>query len=515
VTGSTPSSGRRRRLAHATGAEPNPGGSPLLAIVPALAMLALAYWGAASREMWNNEYATWHAISLNLTDLRRLLGFTDLVHTEYYLLMRGVIAVIGDAPLALRAPSIIAMVITAGLVTLIGRRLWDTPTGLIAGLLFAALPAVTRYAQEARSYALVTMGVVLATWLLLRAMERPTTARWTLYGFVLALTGLLHFVAFMVLAAHLYQVFVSRSTTTTTTDERARDNRRYQWLGATGIASLAVIPLLALAAKQSGSISWIKADAAAVRGFPGLLFGSWQLAALICGLGVFSLALTRRRRHVAGMLLIWAALPPLIGYATFSWLHLFLPRYFMFTLPAWCLIAAIAATELARALSGWRVPAMWVLGMVVLLPAVGYLSYPHQLDVRSSPVSGQPSYRSALDYIQREAQPGDGVAFNDVFGKLSDLSREAEDYEWRRQDSPRDVFLKYDGAKRGSFSAIECTDSTACLGDTKRLWLIVVNYSQDPFDGLPSERIDLLRLRFSSTGQTQFDQVRVVQLDLK
>lgn len=513
MTGSTRSSGHRRRLDQATaGGELKPGGS-LLAILPALAILALGYWGAASREMWNNEYATWHAISLNLTDLRRLLGFTDLVHTEYYLLMRGVTAVFGDSPLVLRAPSIIAMVIAAGLVTLIGRRLWDTPAGLIAGLLFAALPAVTRYAQEARSYALVTMGVALATWLLLRALERPTNTRWTLYGFVLALTGLLHFVAFMVLAAHMYLVYARRSATTT--DEPTRDARRYQWLGATGIASLAVIPLLTLAAKQSGSISWIKADAAAVRGFPGLLFGSWQLAALICGLGVFSLVLARRRRRVAVMLLIWAALPPLVGYATFPWLHLFLPRYFMYTLPAWCLLAAITTTELARALSGWRVRAMWVLGMVVLLPAVGYLSYPHQLEVRSSPVIGQPSYRSALEYIQREAQAGDGVAFNDVFGKLSDLGREAKDYEWRRQDTPRDVFLQYDGAKRGSFSAIECTDSTVCIGDTKRIWLIVVNYSEDPFEGLPSERIDLLRLRFSITGHKQFDQVRVVQLDLK
>lgn len=513
MTVSTRSSSGRRRLDHATASGQSKPGWSLLAIVPALAMLGLGYWGAPGREMWNNEYATWHAISLNLTDLRRLLGFTDLVHTEYYLLMRGVIAVFGDSPLALRAPSIIAMVIAAGLVTLIGRRLWDTPTGLIAGLLFAALPAVTRYGQEARSYALVTMGVVLATWLLLRALERPTGTRWTLYGIALGLTGVLHFVAFMVLAAHLFLVYARPPATTT--EEPAPDPRRYQWLGATGIASLVVIPLLALASKQSGSISWIKADAAAVRGFPGLLFGSWQLAALICGLGVFSLVLPRRGRRVAVLLFIWAALPPLVGYATFHWLHLFLPRYFMFTLPAWCLLAAITTTELARALSGWRVPAMWVLGMVVLLPAVGYLSYPYHLQVRSSPVTGQPSYRSALDYIQLHAQAGDGVAFNDVFGKLSDLAREAKDYEWRRRDAPRDVFLQYEAAKRGSFSAIECADSAACLGDTKRIWLIVVNYSEDPFEGLPPDRADLLRLRFSIAGYQQFDKVRVVQLDRK
>ncbi|WP_329107486.1 glycosyltransferase family 39 protein [Micromonospora sp. NBC_01699] len=510
-TSVAPQSPKRRREPSRTtdGSDLRPAAS-LLAAVPAVVMLALAYWGAAGREMWNNEYATWHAVTLDLADLRRLLGFTDLVHTEYYLLLRGVTALFGDSPLALRAPSIVAMVVAAALVTLIGRRLWDTPTGVVAGLLFAVLPTVTRYAQEARSYALVTMGVALASWLLLRAWERPTRTRWALYGVVLALTGLLHFVAFMVLAAHLYLVFSSRPVSST--GEPTPDPRRFQWLGAIGSAALAVIPLLALAEKQSGSISWIKADVAAVRGFPGLLFGSWQLAALVCGLGVLAIAIARQRRSVVWMLLIWAALPPLVGYATFTWLHLFLPRYFVFTLPAWCLLAAITATESARALTRWRVRTMWVLGMAVLLPVAAFLSLPQQQEVRSSPVAGQPSYRSALDHIRDRAQPGDGVAFNDVFGKLSDLAREAKDYEWRRQDAPRDVFLQYSGAQRGSFSALECTDSAACLGDTKRIWLIVVNYADDPFDGLSAERADLFKLRFAIGEQQRFGQVRVVQL---
>ena len=64
--------------------------------------------------------------------------------------------------------------------------------GLAAGLVFAALPSVTWYAQNARSYALVTALATIASYLLVRSMAAaPAGGRWLAgYGVSVAALGL-------------------------------------------------------------------------------------------------------------------------------------------------------------------------------------------------------------------------------------------------------------------------------------------------------------------------------------
>ena len=306
----------------------------LLALVPAAATGAAAHYGAAQRAMWNNEYATWHAATLPVTDLARLLRNTDLVHTVYYLFMHVWISIVGDTPLQLRLPSIAAMTVAAGALTLVGRRLVNTPVGLMAGLIFAMIPSVTRYAQEARAYALVTMGAAVATLFLLRALDKPTWQRWLPYGLTVAAMGWLHFASLLVLAAHATFMLLKLGTD---------DRRFWQWAGAGAFAMPAVVPLLAFASKQTASISWIKADREAIGAFPTELFGDWRVGAAVVGLGLLGAALNWRADRASTMaLLVWSALPPIFVLVTYPFLHLFLARYVLFTLPAWAILAAMA-----------------------------------------------------------------------------------------------------------------------------------------------------------------------------
>jgi hypothetical protein len=74
-------------------------------------------------------------------------------------------------------------------VAAIMRRLRFRRAGLLAGLVLAALPAVTQQGHDARPYAMLTAAVVLASCLLLRlaADGRP---RWLIgYGCALLLVG--------------------------------------------------------------------------------------------------------------------------------------------------------------------------------------------------------------------------------------------------------------------------------------------------------------------------------------
>ena len=179
------------------------------ALLPTVVALGLGWWRLDARDLWNDELVTWHVTSLSAEQFRMLVGNIDLVHAGYYVIMSVLTTVTGDSTTALRLPSVIAIGLTAGLVTLIGRRLFDTPVGVLAGLVFALLPTVSRYAQEARSYALVTLAAVAATWLFLRAVDRPTRGRWWAYGVLLVLVGWLHFVALLVVVAHLFHLWRS------------------------------------------------------------------------------------------------------------------------------------------------------------------------------------------------------------------------------------------------------------------------------------------------------------------
>ncbi|MFF5175475.1 glycosyltransferase family 39 protein [Micromonospora sp. NPDC000089] len=474
------------------------------ALLPAALALALGGWRLDTRDLWNDELVTWHATSLSLEQFRMLIGNIDLVHACYYLIMSGFTALAGDSTVALRLPSVIAIGLTAGLVTLIGRRLFDTGVGVLGGLLLALLPTVSRYAQEARSYALVTLAATAATWLYLRLLDRPSRARGWAYGAVLVLVGWLHFVALLVAAAHLLHLWRAG----------ADAERRWRWAASVGIAGLFVLPLLILGSRQSGQISWVENDGDAVLKFLENLAGTTPALAVLVVLAGLASATAGAHRPAVLMLLVWALLPPVAGYLTFAWLHLFLARYFLFTLPAWALLAAFGVCQVARLVTRDRLPAAWLLG-ALLLPGLVWQVAPAQQKVRSNEADGQPRYLDAVRYLGERVRPGDGVAYNDGFGGSSDVARKAIGYGLRDRLEPRDVFVAVPARETGWLTARECRDPVVCLGDTRRLWLVETGHLNDSLAGLPPAREALLRQRFLVKEVTRFDRVRVVRLERK
>ncbi|MFE0044784.1 glycosyltransferase family 39 protein [Streptomyces albireticuli] len=222
--------------------------APLLAVtVPAAVMLVLGLLGLDRGTMWRDESATFQIARRSLPEIWHALGTVDAVHGLYYLLMHAVLAV-RDDEIALRLPSVAASAATAALVAALGCRLVRPRVGLWAGLLYATTPFVSHYAQEARSYALVAAGAALATWLLVRAVERGSPGRWTGYGAVAAATALLHEFAVLLLAAHAVTLLVSRVPWRTW---RA-------WGCAAAGCCLALLPLVAVSRAQSAQVSWIR-----------------------------------------------------------------------------------------------------------------------------------------------------------------------------------------------------------------------------------------------------------------
>lgn len=479
--------------------------------LPVAALAAgLAAVGAAGRQLWYDEYVTWFASTeLSWAEFWRLLERIDAVHALYYAVMRLWTIVAGDSPLALRGPSLLGVAVAAGGITLLGRRLFGTTVGVTAGLLFAALPSVSRYGQEVRSYAWVTAAAVLSTLALLRAVEQPTRSRFVWYGVSLLALVHLHAVAVLLLVPHAALLLPRRRADAAPAGAVApRPSRPLRgWLATVALVTLACVPLALRASGQSGQVEWIGRDRIAVERYPAELFGSSTIAWVIVPVAVLGAVVAwYARRGPLLPLLLWAALPPVVCYAAHPVVHLFLAKYALFTLPAWALLAALAIGVPAVALRRWLLPAdqTVLLALAVLLVAAAGVG--GQFAVRRSPTAGEADFRAAAEVIDRGYQPGDGIAFAGFDPSRS--TRLPLGYELR--DRPRDVFLAVAGARLGSYGSVECTDPAACLADTRRIWLVVGNAPDDPLAAFPPRRAALLRERFTVTSRQRLHRVDVL-----
>ena len=152
--------------------------------------------------LWADELATWGAVRVGWTDLFRLSRHVDVVVTPYYVVEKAWTSLAGTSTVALRLPSMLAMVAAAALVAVLAATLRDRWTGLLAGSVFAVIPATSRFAQEARPYAFVVLLAVLATLLLIRLRQGGGTAVALGYALCVALIGLLHLIGLLLLPAH-------------------------------------------------------------------------------------------------------------------------------------------------------------------------------------------------------------------------------------------------------------------------------------------------------------------------
>jgi mannosyltransferase len=216
---------------------------------PAVLSLALGLWGITrEHSMWRDEAATWQSAHRSLAEIGHMVGQVDVVHGLYYAVMHGVFALFGDSLVTLRLPSVLAAATACGLTALVGARLSKCWVGVGAGLALATIPAVQEYAQEGRPYALVLAFVVLATRLLVGALERPDSRRWAGYAATVLIAAWLNWFSLLALAAHGVTIVYIRP-----------DRARYAgWALAASVAVVAALPVILTSQAQVSQVSWIK-----------------------------------------------------------------------------------------------------------------------------------------------------------------------------------------------------------------------------------------------------------------
>lgn len=399
----------------------------LVAVIPGVLGLITGGYHVSVPPIWGDEGVTKAMAARSVSELLATMPHDDVVHGAYYLVVHVVEAVAGSStPTVLRSPSVIAMAVAAAFTALIARRLatlaespYPAVTGLAAGVLFALLPAVIRYAQEARSYAIVTMFAAIATYLLLQALSAG--GRWWVgYGVAVALTGLFNVFGLLILPAHGVSLLIAARG-------RGAAGVWVRWAMAATAAVVVLIPILALAYTQRAALAWMTGHPplgstamSLAREWAGAPQVLWPIAGLVA-FGVVADAIAGRRLRLpvtpASIAVPWLVLPPAVLLFASQVRPVWDSRYVEYCLPALAILMAWGLTWVARLVAaavpplrraglawlGWLPSAaIMVLVVIPLIPAGAKVRLP----------SSRPD-NLALDsqIVADNARPGDIVFF--------------------------------------------------------------------------------------------------------
>ncbi|MER5323100.1 glycosyltransferase family 39 protein [Streptosporangium roseum] len=409
---------------------------------PAVLSLVLVLWGIGTPSFWRDESVSVMAATMSFDELWRLLDDIDAVHALYYLMLRPFAAFGGE--FAARLPSALAVAGATFGIAAIGRRLATPQVGLLAGLVYALLPMISRYGQEARSYALVSAVAVAATWVLLG--ERRSRYAW--YGLLVALLGWFHLYALLLLPAHAAVVVRRRGETV-------------PWLASLAGAGVLLAPLAVIASGQrEEQLFWLKVPGLPELGQLGVdiaggdaawaspLLPALFLATLIALvlLGIWHGTRSRRRGvltaeghredpvaggrgqdpvrggrpqgpvegdrgqgpvagegpgrpSLVGVALPWAVLPVALSLLISQIHPVYSPRYVLFAIPGLALLAGAGLAALRRT------PASWA-----ALTALAVLAASAHLTVRA-PANRPDDLRTLAALLSAEQRPGDALLY--------------------------------------------------------------------------------------------------------
>ena len=357
---------------------------------PTLLAAIVGAWSVTVPSLWRDESVSVHFARIPLGEAWASWADVDAVHATYDLLIRPFIG-IEPIELGVRLLSVLGFVAaTAGLV-LIGTRLSGWTTGALAGFVYALLPVTSRFAQEGRSYALVSAVAVFATLALLRAVERPVFRRFALYAGLVTLLGYLHLYAVLLVVAHLLHVAIS-----------SRRLLRPTLLALSAAAAL-LLPLVVVASGQrERQLFWLRSPH--LRDLPdlALTIGGTPSATIVLGLLVLAGVWVLRDRPIA---VLWAFVPVVVSFVVSQGYPVFAERYVLYVVPAVALLAGAGIDGIARAV---RHRSVATIGRALAVALVAVLAWPAQLDIRE-PDSRPDDLRSLSRDLSAELRPGDGV----------------------------------------------------------------------------------------------------------
>lgn len=366
---------------------------------------ALRFHTAALKSLWFDEGVSIAIARLSWYDFARILWRREANMSLYYLLLRGWLH-FGHSELLIRSLSILFGMAEIPALYLLARRLFSARIAVTACLLLCVNAYDIRYSQEIRSYSLAILLCILSSIYFLKFTDSPSRRNRALYVVLSSLAVYAQFFSALVVLANFISLrfFGSKPAIVS----------RKVWLQIAAATSPIILFVLFTGA---GPLRWIHRPGPA---------DLWQLLANFSGTGGILLALAYTAACIAAavplflgtksdrnwsyqFLLLWALFPPLFTFAISVLRPMFVPRYFLMSLPA---LVLLVACGLGRIRQRWLfAPALLAIFALALR---GDALYYHQrvFDLRDN-------WRGATQSLLADARPDDGLIFYTGSGRMT------------------------------------------------------------------------------------------------
>ena len=295
-----------------------------VALVSGVALvLGLVRLGAPS--LWVDEAFTAYAVR------EHLVNPEDQYHWLYYAAITPWTTIAGTTEWALRFPSVVSATVACALLVVLARPVFGRAVALVSGVLLATSPFLVQWSQQARSYSTVLAVGILATLLLLRAMDKGSRAAWAVYGLAFSFVFVLQPVSALVLVPAHAVLAASRGK-----------HVLPHALLAPCIVLVLGVPWAFARARQTPADNWLE------RPSPGdalstlaNVSGAFGLGLVLAIVGLFVL---RRagRTDLAVWLGAWAFGPFALALVASFLKPIYLDRYLITAAPGFALLAAVA-----------------------------------------------------------------------------------------------------------------------------------------------------------------------------
>ena len=395
---------------------PQGSSSPLeLGLLAAIAGLAavLRFHSLAAKSFWFDEGVSVAIARLDWYNFARILWRREANMSLYYLFLHDWLH-FGGSEFFVRSLSVLFAVASVPAIYRLGRRLFDSRAGLIAAALLAVNAYHVQYSQDARSYSLMVFLCLLSSLYFLRCLSDPSRRNRAAYIFSSALAVYAQFFSLLLVMAQWISLrFLDEGPPAP--QSRARTGNHWRWI------ALLVSPVVAFVATTgAGPLRWVQR--------PGLK-DLWVFALHLTGNGGPWLVVAYAVACLAALLPVWRThgirrvrwgfwryrflgcwliFPLLLTLGLSLVKPLFVPRYFIFCLPALLLLVACGVTRLRPA---------WLMALAVLVLLVfsfrGTIGYFKQdLDI------DRDDWRSAAYYLLNHAESGDALLFHVPMGRM-------------------------------------------------------------------------------------------------
>ena len=387
-------------------AVPRPGGRrslPWFDIVAVLVLGAaagmLVFYKLTAKNLAADEATSFFIAQLDWGRLWQSLATSEANASAFYVSLHYWLT-FGESEFVIRVLPAVFGLATVPVLYLVGARLFGRLAGIAAGALLAANAFFVEQAQDLRGYSMSAFFVTLASWLFLRAVEKPTWPRWAAYAAAGTLGLYSHFFAALVLLAHLVSLLFLKWKDVPL---------KHVLAGYVSIGVLGGPLAYFIAFNDVGQVDWIPRLTAeralngleelAGRGSP-MLVASAVLVLATLGVGLYHLATKRRSFETFKFLFVvgWVLFPIAFCLGISLFKPLFVARYLLVALPGIALAGAAGLTLV-------RFKLLYAVAAIALVALAAI-----QLDdfYRASPGL---DWEAKADLVIAEAQPGDVALF--------------------------------------------------------------------------------------------------------